>query len=98
MTTPDHSLTEHEFRLLKAPVDHARTCPADPDLEVRRVKYGFATNLIEYGEAIVADDEKASWESALRSLTTKGLLQQSSSSGQTWKYAIPPEAFAAVDP
>jgi len=59
MTDSGSASTEDEQRLLKAAIDHAKDFSHEPNLIVRRVPYGFETNLTEHGENILADNHKA---------------------------------------
>jgi hypothetical protein len=94
MTTPGNALTEEELKLLKAVAAHAKADPSDCYLEVRRIAYGFQTNLAEYGESITEPAEKAKWETALKSLVTHDLLRHVAARNQSWTYAVTDKGLA----
>ncbi len=96
MTAPETGLTDDERKLLTAAAAHAKSNPSASHLEVRRIVYGFKTNLAEYGESITDPAEKARWETALKSLVTQGLIRHVAAGNQSWTYAVTDHGFAAV--
>lgn len=95
MPISTNPLKENEQRLLQAAIDHAKVAPQSA-MEIRRIPYGFETNLQAYGARITDPAAKQNCEAALKALLSRGLLENVEAGGQCWKYAVTARGFAAL--
>ena len=96
MDKPRTLLTNEESQLLRAAMEHLQHNQAEPAMIVRRVPYGFETNLDGY-EAVLRDSyKKAVWEAALKRLIMDGLLKEVDAHSLSWSYEVTEKGFSAL--
>ena len=63
-------------KLPRAAIEHSKHNQAESEIIVRRVPYGFETNLDGYESVLRNPHERAVWEAALKRLIMDGLLKE----------------------